>query len=167
MKKLFLILGLCLMVFTSFGKQVVVVEVNKAGNGWQNLFNCYNRVTTTFQGCENGVTYASLDCTGAGFNFCRASREIGTSDCSNYSHLLNNQGIINAINVLIDASEKSAKKGTARGSSTQKVAVQNQDKTELYFVKATWNYNSRDMSKATMTITIEVDDSSLINSRRI
>ena len=167
MKKLFLILGLCLLAFTSFGKKVVVVEVNKIGDGWQNLFNCYNRVTTTFQGCENGVNYVTLDCTGAGYNWCRASREIGSTECSSYSHLLNNQGIIDAINILIDSSEKSSKKGTNRGVSTQKVAVQNQGKTELYFVKATWNYNVRDLSKASLTITIEVDDSSLLNTHRI
>lgn len=168
MKKLFLLLGLCLMAFTTFGTRIVVIEVNKNGpSGWQNLFNCYNRVSTTFQGCEDNTIYVTLDCSGAGYNWCRASRQIGSPDCSNYSHLIQNQGIIDAVNVLIENSEHVCESGKTRGSATQKVAVVNQGRTELYFVKATWNYNRRDATQGTLTITIETDDSNMLRRNKM
>ena len=166
MKKLLLILAFCIVTFTSFAGKIVVVEVNKSGSTWHNLFNCYGDVTTSIQRIENDITYVTVSCTGSGFNFCRASRQVGTIGSINSSSILGNAGIIDAINTLIEASETSTKKGTNRGTATKKVAIRNQGKTELYFVKASWNYNSQNPSQGRMTITIETDDNSLINDCR-
>ena len=77
MKKFLLILAMGLMLLPSFGRKVIVLEVTKEGDGWQNLFNLYREVTTTYVGNQNGVPCVNLTCTGAGYSWCRASREIG------------------------------------------------------------------------------------------
>lgn len=168
MKKTLLIIGLCLFALTSFGKKVVVLEVTKQGDGWQNIFNCYNRVTTVFQGCEDGITYATLECLGAGYTWCRASRDIGGHDCASSANngmgILGNSAILDAVNSLIESSEKMAKRGTQRGASSKKVAVVNNGKSQLYFVKAAWEYKQRDLSSARLIITIETDDNSLLET---
>ena len=55
MKRFLLILAMGLMLFPSFGRKVIVLEVTKEGDGWQNLFNLYREVTTTYVGNQNGV----------------------------------------------------------------------------------------------------------------
>ncbi len=164
---MFMILCLCLVAMTCFGKKVLVVEVNKSGEAWQNLFNCYQRVTTSFVGCENGVNMATLDCYGPGYNFCRASREIGASDCGALGGtLLSHAGVLNAINALIATSETAANRGRYSGLATQKVSVSDGTKSQLYFVKAEWRYDSKDLHQGTLTITIETDDSNLLPNAR-
>lgn len=150
-------------VFTSFGKKVVVIEVNKEGNSWQNLFNCYERVTTTFLGVNNGVTQVSLNCEGGGFNWCRASREIG-SNCydTQGSEVLSNPAIIRAINSLIETSEQQIQKSGHRGTASQKVAISNGRKSTLYFIKATWQYNPRNYTEGRIVITIDTDDNGML-----
>lgn len=163
MKRIIIILCLCLAVFTSFGKKVVVIEVNKEGNSWQNLFNCYERVTTTFLGVNNGVTQVSLNCEGGGFNWCRASREIG-SNCydTQGSEVLSNPAIIRAINSLIETSEQQIQKSGHRGTASQKVAISNGRKSTLYFIKATWQYNPRNCTEGRIVITIDTDDNGML-----
>jgi hypothetical protein len=163
MKRIILILCLCLAVFTSFGKKVVVIEVNKEGSSWQNLFNCYQRVTTNYLGENNGVTQVSLNCEGGGFNWCRASREIGSTCYSAPNHdLLSNPTVIRAINSLIETSEQQIQKSTYRGTASQKVAISNGRKSTLYFIKANWQYNPRNCSEGRIIITIETDDNDML-----
>lgn len=171
MKRFLLILAMGLMLFPSFGKKIIVVEVTKEGDGWQNLFNLYREVTTTYIGQQNGVPCVNLSCYGAGFTWCRASREIGemnygaVSDDANT--ILTNTQIINTINELIEASEQAFSNGIRTSSASRKVAIRGTNKTDLYFVKATWNYGvSRGgQPEARIVITIEVDDSSMLNRR--
>ncbi len=165
MKKLLFILCFCALALTSFGKKVVVIEVNKEGTGWQNFFNCYERVSTTFHGIENGTTYVTLDCLGNGFNFCRASREVGeiTSGAVSETNVLRIPAVVDAINVLIASSENVCKKGSLIGSESQKIAVRTNNKSQVYFVRATWNYKKGDYTKGSLVITIEEDDSNLLN----
>ena len=150
-------------VFTSFGKKVVVIEVNKEGSSWQNLFNCYQRVTTTYLGENNGVTQVSLDCEGGGYNWCRASREIGSA-CYSASHqgLLSNPAIVRAINSLIETSEQQIPKSGYTGTASRKVSVNDGRKSTLYFIKASWQYNSRNCSEGRIIITIETDDNDML-----
>ena len=163
MKRIILILCLCMAVFTSFGKKVVVIEVNKEGSSWQNLFNCYQRVTTTYLGENNGVTQVSLDCEGGGFNWCRASREIGSTCYSAPNHdLLSNPTVIRAINSLIETSEQQIQKSGYRGTASKKVAISDGRKSTLYFIKANWQYNSRNCSEGRIIITIETDDNDML-----
>ena len=170
MKRFLLILALGLMLFPSFGKKVIVIEVTKEGDGWQNLFNCYREVTTTYVGEQNGVPCATLNCLGAGYTWCRASRQIGemsfgrsTDDVQN---VLGNEQIINAINSLIEESETAYARQTRASSASKKVAVCSRVKTTLYFVKASWNYVTRGgQPTAKIVITIEEDDRSLLNQR--
>lgn len=169
MKKALLIFALCLMVFTSFGKKVIVMEVTRSGNGWQNFFNCYERVTTSLDHFDGGTAYVNLECLGAGYNFCRASRQIGEiSSTAAEANILSNAAIVNAVNELIEQSEaKVNTKGVYSGFLSKKVAVGNRNTAPtLYFINATWNYNRRDPSSGNMVITIETDDSQLINSRQ-
>ena len=158
------------MLFPSFGKKVIVIEVTKEGDGWQNLFNCYREVTTTYVGEQNGVPCASLTCLGAGYTWCRASRQIGEMNfgvgSDEINNLLSNEQIINAINSLIEASESAFSSGSRATSASRKVAVRGVNKTELYFIKATWNYNTRSgRPEARIVISIETDESSLLGSR--
>lgn len=162
MKKLIIILCLCLSVFTSFAGRVVVVEVTKDGTGWQNLFNCYQRVTTELISSGDNITYVNLNCLGAGYNWCRASRSIGSLG---HVDAVENQQIVAAIDALIAISETSAQSGVLRGTSSKKVGVTKGGKTELYLINATWQYQAKDLSKARITITIDLDDSNLLNPR--
>lgn len=170
MKRFLLILALGLMLFPSFGKKVIVIEVTKEGDGWQNLFNCYREVTTTYVGEQNGVPCATLNCLGAGYTWCRASRQIGEmsfgGNTDEVQSVLGNEQIINAINSLIEESETAYKQRTRVTSASRKVAVCNRSKTALYFVKANWSYVTRSgQPSAKIVITIEVDDHSLLDHR--
>lgn len=167
MKRFLLILAMGLMLFPSFGKKIIVLEVTKEGDGWQNLFNCYREVTTTYVGNQNGVPCVNLTCMGAGFTWCRASRQIGEMDFGtvpgDLDNILGNIQIVNAINELIEASETAYARNTRASAASKKVAIRSNDKTTLYFVKATWNYNARSATpQAKIVITIEVDDSNLL-----
>lgn len=162
MKKLIIILCLCLSVFTSFAGRVVVVEVNKDGTGWQNLFNCYQRVTTVMVECGDDVTFVNLNCEGAGYNWCRASRSIGSLGAA---EVVENARIIAAVDDLIAISETSAQSGVLRGTASKKVAVAKGPKTDLYLINTTWQYEAKDLSKAKITITVDLDDSNLLNAR--
>ena len=171
MKRFLLILALGLMLFPSFGKKVVVLEVTKEGDGWQNLFNCYREVTTTYVGEQNGVPCATLTCLGAGYTWCRASRQIGEMSFGGSTDevhvVLGNEQIINAINSLIEESETAYARQTRTTSASKKVAVCSRNKTTLYYVKANWSYNTTRGGQPTakITITIEVDDHSLLDRR--
>lgn len=170
MKKILLILAMGLMLFPSFGKKVIVLEVTKEGDGWQNMFNMYREVTTTYVGSQNGVPCVDLSCRGAGYTWCRASRQIGEMDFGtapgNTCEILSNIQIVNAINNLIEESETAFARNTRASSASKKVAVRGNDKTTLYFVKATWSYNTRSAApQAKIVITIEIDDSELLNRR--
>lgn len=165
MKRIIIILCLCLAVCTSFGKKVVVIEVNKEGNSWQNLFNCYERVTTQLVGIEDGIAQVTLDCEGGGYSFCRASREIGVCGVAGPgTDLLNNTTIIAAVNNLIEQSEKSAKVGNRTGTASQKVAISDGHSSTLCIIKATWQYEPRNITRGHVTITIEIDDSNLLRN---
>ena len=165
MKRIIIILCLCLAVCTSFGKKVVVIEVNKEGNSWQNLFNCYERVTTTYLGDHNGITQVSLNCEGGGFNWCRASREIG-SNCydTQGTEVLSNPAIIAAVNALIEQSEQATTRGVKAGTNSRKVSVNDGQSSTLFFIKATWQYEARNYSRGHMEITIETDDSNMLRT---
>ena len=168
MKRFLLILALGLMLLPSFGKKVIVIEVTKEGDGWQNLFNCYREVTTTYVGEQNGVPCASLTCQGAGYTWCRASREIGEmcfgNKTDNVQEVLGNEQILKAVNDLIEESEKAVKAQTKAISASKKVAVCSRGKTTLYFIKAVWDYKTcSSKSQAKIVITIEVDDSNILN----
>lgn len=170
MKRILLILAMGLMLFPSFGKKIIVLEVTKEGDGWQNLFNLYREVTTTYMGDQNGVPCVNLACMGAGYNWCRASREIGEMDFNPSTQdglsLLSNLQIVNTINQLIEASEEAYTRGLRSSGATRKVAIRGTDETKLYFIKATWTYNNRSVNpEAKILITIEVDDSAMLNRR--
>lgn len=170
MKRFLLILAMGLMLFPSFGKKVIVVEVTKSGDGWQNLFNLYREVTTTYVGNQSGVPCVNLSCMGAGYTWCRASREIGEMDYGtspgDLNVVLGNEQIINTINELIEASETAFTRNIRASSASRKVAIRGSNKTTLYFVKATWNYDVRSARpEAKIIITIEVDDSDMLNRR--
>ena len=170
MKKILLILAMGLMLLPSFGRKVIVLEVTKEGDGWQNLFNLYREVTTTYVGNKNGVPCVNLTCTGAGYSWCRASREIGEMNFgmspNDARTVLSNEQIVNAINDLIEASETAFAKKTKATSASKKVAVRSNKGTSLYVVKATWNYNARSANpQAKIVITVEVDDNGLLNRR--
>ncbi len=168
MKKILLIAGMVMMMFGSFAKNVIVIEVHKEGAGWQNFFNCYREVTTTFVGEQAGTPCVNLTCIGAGYNWCRASREIGVINMegvgpSSNTQILSNTTVVNAINELIEASELAYTRGTKASSASKKVAIRNGSKTDLLFINATWNYNdSSKKTGATIRITIEMDDTSLL-----
>lgn len=162
MKKLIIILCLCLSVFTSFAGKVVVVEVTKQGTGWQNLFNCYARVTTSLIESEDDVNYVSLLCDGAGYNWCRASRAIGSLPQGGAVVI---DPLVNAVDAMIAFSETSAQSGVLRGSSSKKIAVPSKEGTKLYLINATWQYDAKDLSKARITINIDLDESNLLNNR--
>ncbi len=170
MKKLFLILGLCMvMIVPLSAKKVVVLQVTKEGDGWQNLFNLYRTVTTTFRYKVGDITYADLDCNGSGYNSCRASYQIGeqSTGSSEADDVLGNAQIVQAINNLIEASEVAYNsKGTLMGAKTIKVAMLRGDRTQLYYVKANWQYRTGSDPQAKITITIETDDYSLIDRKR-
>lgn len=170
MKRFLLILALGLMLFPSFGKKVIVIEVTKEGDGWQNLFNCYREVTTTYVGEQGGAACVTLNCSGAGYTWCRASRQIGEMSFGGGSdeinNLLSNEQVINAINNLIETSETAFLNGRRTASASKKVAIRGANKTNLYFIKATWDYNSRTTRpEARVVITIETDDSSMLGNR--
>jgi len=162
MKRIILILCLCLAVFTSFGKKVVVIEVNKDGDSWQNVFNCYQRVTTTLVGFEGETALVSLSCEGGGYSFCRASSSIGSCHFGSSHDVLSNPAVIRAINSLIETSEQQIQKSGYRGSASQKVAINDGRKSKLYFIKATWQYNPRNYSEGRIVITIETDDYNML-----
>ena len=165
MKRIIIILCLCLAVFTSFGKKVVVIQVNKEGDSWQNLFNCYERVTTNLVGIVDGVAQVTLDCEGGGYSWCRASRDIGSCGVAgSSSDILSNPAVIDAINSLIDQSEKSAKSGSRAGTASKKVSIGDGRSSTLCFIKANWQYDSRNLSCGQLTITIEIDDSNLLRT---
>lgn len=150
----------------TFGKKVVVLEVSKEGNAWQNFFNCYNRVVTSLDYTVGDVSYVTLDCTGAGYNWCRASREIGATYVNlEGNDILGNAQIISSINSLLNISELAAQSGSTQGTSSQKVCILNGSQTQIYFVKAVWRYDPKNLSKGNVTITIETDDSNLMNVR--
>ena len=170
MKRFLLILALGLMLFPSFGKKVIVIEVTKEGDGWQNLFNCYREVTTTYVGEQNGVPCATLNCLGAGYTWCRASRQIGEMSFGGRTDevhtVLGNEQIVNAINSLIEESEKAYTARTRATSASKKVAVCSRNKTTLYYVKANWSYVTRGgQPTSKIIITVEVDDRSLLEQR--
>ena len=170
MKKFLLILAMGLMLLPSFGRKVIVLEVSKEGDGWQNLFNLYREVTTTYVGSQSGVPCVNLTCTGAGYSWCRASRQIGEMDFGTFhgspDNILANEQVVNAINDLIEASETAYAKNTKATSASKKVAIRGDKGTSLYFIKATWNYNARSARpSAKIVITIEVDDSNMLNQR--
>ena len=170
MKRFLLILAMGMMLFPSFGKKIIVLEVTKEGDGWQNLFNLYREVTTSYVGSQNGVPCVNLTCLGAGYTWCRASREIGEmsfgSSQNDVNGILGNEQIVNAINNLIEDSETAYAHNTRVTSASKKVAVRSNDRTTLYFIKATWNYNARTARPtAKIVITIEVDDSDMLNQR--
>lgn len=172
MKKLFFILGLSLFLLPICqAKKVVVLEVSREGKGWQNFFNCYERVVTEFVAMEDNVTYANLRCEGAGYNYCRVSREIGelSSSAPNEAQtVLGNSQIIEAINNLIEQSEQAFSSGKLKGSSSKKIGIVKNAKTDLYFVNASWQYNntkSSNPSNGKLVITIQTDEQSLLNRR--
>lgn len=167
MKRFLLILAMGLMLLPSFGRKVIVLEVTKEGDGWQNLFNLYREVTTTYVGNQNGVPCVNLNCTGAGYSWCRASREIGEMNFGmnheEVNNILGNEQIVLAINDLIEASETAYAKNSKATSASKKVAVRGDKSTSLYFIKATWNYNARTARpEAKIVITIEIDDSEML-----
>ena len=170
MKRILLIMAMGLMLLPSFGKKVIVLEVTKEGDGWQNMFNMYREVTTTYVGNQNGVPCVDLTCRGAGYTWCRASRQIGEMDFGatpgDSREVLSNQQIVNAVNELLEASETAFARNSRVTAASRKVAIQNNDKTLLCCVKATWNYNNRTATpQAKIVITIEVDDSGLLNRK--
>lgn len=171
MKRLLFILGLSLVLLpVCNAKKVVVLEVSREGKGWQNFFNCYERVVTDFVSIENGVTYANLRCEGAGYNFCRVSRQIGEieSTLTETQELLSNDQVIRIINDLIEQSEQAFYGGKSKGNSSKKIGIIRNNKADLYFINASWQYSDRKSSSpgnGKLIITIQSDDNSLLNRR--
>ena len=172
MKRFLIILSLFLMLFSSFGRKVIVLEVTKEGSGWQNIFNMYAEVNTTYVGDRDGVPCATLTCRGNGYSFCRASREIGVheyfssiSPTGRTVDVLSNVQIVNAINELLEASEKAFVQKGKSNSACKKVAITNQNskKCDLYIVKAVWQYNTKNET-AKIIISIDLDESNILST---
>lgn len=170
MKRFFTILAISLLLIPCCSaRKICVMEVDKSGGHWLNLFNLYASVRTIYQSEQNNVIYVKLACEGAGFSFCRASRQVGHMELPNCStntasSLLNNPQIIQAINDLIELSEQNFVKGKISGTASKKVAIVG-SKAELYFVNAEWKYQdekSGNPGDGKVTISIIQDESNLL-----
>ncbi len=146
MKKLLLILSVCLMglsVYAEGDKPIVIIHKSNGGYwAWLNLYNDIMYVPS-----EDGVQPAMLECTGAGFSACRVPRQNSFMVVNNPGHQngINFDSMItDAINEIIAKSEENGQRGSLQGSTTKKVAVRNATRGgfDTYFIQGAWKYNA-------------------------
>ena len=145
MKKLLLILSVCLMglsVYAEGDKPIVIIH--KSNGGYWAWLNLYNDILYTPS--EDGVQPATLECTGAGWSSCRVPRQ--------NTFMINNSGhqsgtnfdllISDAINEIIAKSEENGQRGSLQGSTCKKIAVRNATRGgfDTYFIQGAWTYNA-------------------------
>lgn len=156
MKKLFLFIGMIAFSFSLWatGELPTIIIEKKNGGEWAWL-NLYNVITYTPASEDNPI--ARLDCSGAGFSSCRIPRANiyvpGNATINSNPSL--GAMFADAINQIIEASEKNVENGIVQGSQSKKIAVTNKRSTgfDTYFVKGNWNYNAKGDGVMTITLT--------------
>lgn len=150
MKKIFLLLGMVSLVFGLMAKEVPNVIVHKSDGGHQAVLNLYNDIKYTPSTTE-GVP-ATLDCSGKGWSYCRvpvnalgitANTSINTS-ARREGTTAETKAFVDAINSIIENSEKLLESGTLSGSQSITVAIPSNSRTSkytTYYVKGQWSYN--------------------------
>lgn len=168
MKKLFLILGLVTISFAVWAEgDLPTIIIHKSNGGVQAWFNHYNDVLYT-PGDEN--TPARLDCTGAGNSSCRVPRNnaatlFAVSPASHNGTSLNPNLMplfADAVNEIIETSERSVAAGNLQGSQSKSIAVRNNSTgLDTYFVKGQWSYGRNGNG----TLHIYINQSDLLRRR--
>lgn len=161
MKKLLLILSVCLMglsVYAEGDKPIVIIHKSNGGYwAWLNLYNDIMYIPS-----EDGIQPAMLECTGAGFSACRVPRQNSFMVVNNPGHQngINFDSMItDAINEIIAKSEENGTRGSLQGTASKQIAVRNNTRGggfKTYVVKGVWKYNA--YGEGTMNIYLERSD---------
>ena len=146
MKRFFLFLATFAMVFSLSAKQQPFVIVHKSNGGYLAWLNLYNDITYTPSSDE--TVPATLDCSGAGWSFCRVPHvsmgEFRSISSTTANVVAANDAFANTINEIIAFSETQSRGGSTQGSKSITVAVPSNDRSgnAVFSVMGKWQYNS-------------------------
>lgn len=144
MKRFFLFIAAFAMAFSLSAKKQPFVIVHKSNGGYLAWLNLYDDINYTPSNDE--TVPATLDCSGAGWSFCRVPhvsmgefRSINTTNAS-----ATNTAFTNAINEIIEYSETHSRGGVTQGSKSITVSIpsNNRSGNSFFAVKGEWQYNS-------------------------
>lgn len=164
MKKIFLLLSMITMFFATMAKETPYVIVHKSNGGFWAWLNLYNDILYTPSADETQP--ATLECTGAGFSFCRVPRAdvFATNSLNQMLSYAEQNAIADAINNLIEESENMGSRGIMSGQKSRTVAITNSSNAkgcQTYFVKGVWEYSNSGEG----TMRIYVNKSNLLSGR--
>ena len=165
MKKLLLILSVCLMGLSVYaeGDRPIVI-IHKSNGGYWAWLNLYNDILYTPS--EDGIQPAMLECTGAGWSACRVPRQntfMVVNNTGQQNNLNFGNMISDAINEIIAKSEENGQRGALQGSTCKKIAVRNATRGgfDTYFIHGAWRYNAYGEGY----LNIYINQSNILNHR--
>lgn len=144
MKRVLLLFGALFLACSVWAKgDLPTIIIHKSDGGPWAFLNLYNDILYT--PAQDETHPATLDCTGSGYSACRVPRNNALSMYT--SNIIGNPTVspvfADAINQIIEISEREASNGCTRGSQSKKIAIQAGRGTETYAVKGSWQYDSR------------------------
>ena len=143
MKRLFLLFGALFIACSVWAVgELPTIIIHKSDGGPWAFLNLYNDILYTPSADQSQP--ARLDCMGPGYSSCRVPR--GNAFAISPSTLNNptlNPVFVDAINQIIEVSERESSNGCMRGSQSKKIAVNGNRGMETYAVKGTWQCDSR------------------------
>jgi len=146
MKKIFLLMSALVMAFSLSAKKLPNVIVHKSNGGWLAWLNLYDEINYTPGSDESAP--ATLDCSGAGWSFCRVPYvslgELRSISNTNVNTMAANNAFCNAINQIIEYSENRSRDGLNQGSKSITVSIPSNSRSSnvTFAVKGEWQYNS-------------------------
>jgi len=144
MKRVLLLFGALFLACSVWATgDLPTIIIHKSNGGPWAFLNLYNDILYT--PAQDEEHPATLDCTGAGYSSCRVPRNNALS--------LYSQGVtgnsdlspmfVDAINQIIEVSERETSNGCMRGTQSKKIAVNGNRGMDTYAVKGTWQCDSR------------------------
>ncbi|MBP5205590.1 MAG: hypothetical protein J6Z44_02225 [Bacteroidales bacterium] len=146
MKRIFLLFAACLMAFSLSAKKQPYVIVHKSNGGYLAWLNLYDDINYTPSNDE--TVPATLDCSGAGWSFCRVPHvsmgEFRAISDSRVNIEAANNASTSAINQIIEYSERNSRDGACHGSKSITVSIPSNNRSgdSIFAVKGEWQYNS-------------------------
>lgn len=146
MKRLFLFIVAFAMAFSLSAKKQPFVIVHKSNGGYLAWLNLYDDINYTPSNDE--TVPATLDCSGAGWSFCRVPHvsmgEFRSITATTSNVVAANYAFANAINQIIEFSENRSRDGATQGSKSITVSIpsNNRSGSAIFAVKGEWKYNS-------------------------
>ena len=145
MKRFFLFIAAFAMAFSLSAKKQPYVIVHKSNGGYLAWLNLYDDINYTPSNDES--VPATLDCSGAGWSFCRVPHvsmgEFRAFRNTRVNIEAANNAFTNAINQIIEYSESQCRSGASQGTKSVTVSLPSTGRSgnALFAVKGEWQYN--------------------------